>query len=85
MSNIPTCELTQEQIDASGLKLTDVLVFSGLASSKSDARRLIEGGGVFVADEKATSVAAALEPAQIEGDGVIIRKGKKGYCRIRRA
>lgn len=85
LSNIPTCELTQEQIDASGLRLTDVLVFSGLASSKSDARRLIEGGGVFVADEKAASVAAALEPAQIEGDGVIIRKGKKSYCRIRKA
>lgn len=83
-SDIPTCELTQADIEASGLRLTDLLVLSKLASSKSDARRLIEGGGVFVGDDKVESVSAALNAGQIEGDGVIIRKGKKSYCRIRR-
>ena len=85
LSNIPTCELTREQIAESGLRLTELLTISGLASSKSDARRLIEGGGVFVGETKVASVTAALLPDQIEGDGVIIRKGKKGYCRIRKA
>jgi len=83
-SNIPTCELTKEQIDSTGLRLPDVLVLAKLASSKSDARRLIQGGGVFVNDEKITSVGMALKPEDVSGDGVIVRKGKKSYCRIRR-
>ena len=84
-SDVPTAELSAEQIAQSGLRLPDVLVLCKLASSKSDARRLIEGGGVFIGDEKAQSVAQTLTEAQIEGDGVIIRKGKKGYCRVRKA
>ncbi len=83
-SSIPTCELTKEQIDSTGLRLPDVLVLAKLASSKSDARRLIEGGGVFVNDEKITSVGMALKPEDVAGDGIIVRKGKKSYCRIRR-
>ena len=85
MSNIPSCELTQTMIEESGLRIPDLLVLGKLAVSKSDARRLIEGGGVFVGDDKVTSANSALSMEQIEGDGVILRKGKKGYCRIRKA
>ena len=83
-SGIPTCELTVEDIASTGLRIADLMVLSKLAVSKSDARRLIEGGGVFVGESKVESVSAALEAAQIEGEGVILRKGKKGYCRIRK-
>jgi tyrosyl-tRNA synthetase len=85
MSDIPTCELTAEQIAESGLRLPDLMMFAKLAASKSDARRLIEGGGVFVGDDKVTSIGLTLAPEQMEGEGVIIRKGKKSYCRIRKA
>ncbi|MEN6339078.1 MAG: tyrosine--tRNA ligase [Clostridiaceae bacterium] len=85
LSNIPTCELSAEEIAQSGLRIPDVLVLSKLASSKSDARRLIEGGGVFIGDRKVESVNESLDPEDISGEGVILRKGKKGYCRIRRA
>ena len=85
LSGIPTCELTREQIEESGLRLPDILVLSGLAASKSDARRLIEGGGVFAGEKKIDSVSETLGREQIEGDGIILRKGKKSYCRIRKA
>ena len=84
-SGIPTFELNAEEISSSGLRIVDLMVLSKLAVSKSDARRLIEGGGVFVGDEKVTTVQAALSAEQIEGVGMIIRKGKKSYCRIRKA
>ena len=42
-------------------------------------------GGVFVGEEKVTLPNAALKPEQLEGDGVILRKGKKSFCRIRKA
>ena len=83
-SGIPSCELSIEDIASSGLRVADLMVLSKLAVSKSDARRLIEGGGVFVEENKVESVNATLTAAQIEGDGVIIRKGKKSYCRIRK-
>lgn len=83
-SGIPTCELTGDEIAATGLRVADLMVLSKLAVSKSDARRLIEGGGVFVGESKVESVGAVLDETQIEGEGVIIRKGKKSYCRIRK-
>ena len=85
LSNIPTCELTGAMIEESGLRIPDLLVLSKLAVSKSDARRLIEGGGVFVGEEKVTATSATLTAEQIEGDGIILRKGKKSFCRIRKA
>ncbi len=85
LSNIPSCELTAEQIEESGLRMPDLLVLSNLAKSKSDARRLIADGGVFVGDEKVTSPNHALNVSDLEDEGVIIRKGKKTYCRIRKA
>jgi len=85
LSNIPSCELSQAMIEESGLRIPDLMVMSKLAVSKSDARRLIEGGGVFVGDDKVASPSATLSAEQIEGEGVILRKGKKSYCRIRKA
>ena len=82
---MPTVELTEEQIAESGLRMTDLLVLAKLASSKSDARRLIEGGGVFAGDEKVADVKAALPAEKLDGDGIILRKGKKGFCKVRRA
>ncbi len=84
-SDVPTCALSAEQIGTSGLRIPDLMVLSGLASSKSDARRLIEGGGVSVGESKVTLVSETLQPADLEGEGVLIRKGKKSFCRIRRA
>ncbi|HQQ41148.1 MAG TPA: tyrosine--tRNA ligase, partial [Clostridia bacterium] len=84
-SNIPTYEISADEIAQSGLRVTDLLVLAKLAVSKSDARRLIEGGGVFVGERKVESVNESVDPEEISGEGVILRKGKKGYCRIRRA
>lgn len=85
LSGIPTCVLSSDDISASGLRVTDLLVLAKLASSKSDARRLIEGGGVFINDEKVLTVSDILDATKIERDGAIIRKGKKSYCRIIKA
>ncbi len=85
LSNMPTVTLTSEQIADSGLRLPDLLVLSKLAASKSDARRLIQGGGVFAADKKVESVTETIDASALDGEGLILRKGKKSFCRIRRA
>ena len=84
ISNMPTVELTPEDIEATGLRVTDLLVMGKLAKSKSDARRLIESGSVQADDVKVEDVYAAIDESKLS-DGVIIKKGKKGFVRIVRA
>ena len=84
ISNMPTVSLTAEDIEATGLRVTDLLVMGKLAKSKSDARRLIESGSVQADDVKVEDVYAAIDPSKL-ADGVIIKKGKKGFVRIVRA
>lgn len=83
-ADMPTCVLTEEQVVSSGLRVPDLLVLSKLASSKSDARRLIEGGGVYIDDNKVESFSEVIDADLLTGDGVVIRKGKKGFCRVMR-
>ena len=83
LEHMPTCTLTKEQALETGLRITDLLVLSGLAKSKSDARRLIEGGAVRAAERPVTDFALALDPQDLEDDGLILQKGKKGFCKVR--
>ena len=83
-SGIPTCSLTEADIGQTGLRLPDLLVIARLAASKSDARRLIADGAVYVDEHKVLSHDETLNEDMLTGDGVILRKGKKGYCRIKR-
>jgi tyrosyl-tRNA synthetase len=62
-------------------KIVDVLAASGLAASKSVARRLVEQGGVRVGDRKIATVDDTLRPDEI-GDGVLLHAGKKNVRRL---
>lgn len=55
--------------------ILDVLVACGLASSKSEARRLVDGGGVSINGERVSSYDTAVQPASV------IKKGRH-YMRI---
>jgi tyrosyl-tRNA synthetase len=63
--------------------LVDAVVTSGLASSKSEARRLIEQGAVYVNGERATDVARKLGGNDWPKGHVLLRKGKKDYALLR--
>ena len=63
-----------------GLTLVDAVVRAGLAKSKSEARRSIEQGGIYVNQERAQDVERRIEPADWLADrNVLLRKGKKNY------
>ena len=71
--------VTSAELDA-GLSLVDALVRTGLASSKADARRGIQGKGFYVGDEQVADVDRRLGPADLrDGSHVLLRKGKKSY------
>ena len=71
--------------DAVDRQVHTALVLAGLAKSKSDARRLIGDGAVYAGERKVESFAEVLPAAALDGDGVILRKGKKSFCRMKRA
>lgn len=76
--NMPTTELTADNFADGQIGACELLVACALASSKGEARRLIQQGGVTVKEEKVSDPAARFAAESFE-DGVIIRKGKKVY------
>lgn len=79
-------ELPTAVLSADGGAVTDALVAVGLAKSKSEARRAIEQGGVYVNEERVTDSARALGDGDwLAGRSVLLRKGKKDYALLRRS
>ena len=79
--SIPTTEITREAL-AADARVTTLLVLSGIAASNSAARRLVEGGGVAVNDEKVADVKAVVTEAMFGQDGLMLRSGKKKFHRF---
>lgn len=77
-TNMPTTHLTEEDFSDGVIAITDLLVKTGLAPSKSEARRLIQGGGVLANNEKISDFTRTFDRALFT-DGVVLRKGKKVY------
>jgi tyrosyl-tRNA synthetase len=79
-------EIPTSQVAADGaLTLVDAVVSSGLAGSKSEARRLIEQNAMSVNGERATDVARTLAGGDWLNGYVLLRKGKKDYALLRKA
>ncbi len=77
-------EIPTTPTPANGLTLVDAVVRAGLAKSKSEARRSIEQGGIYVNQERAQDVERRIEPADWLADrNVLLRKGKKDYALLR--
>ena len=79
--SIPTTELTHEDL-AKDARVTTLLAMSKIAPSNSAARRLIQGGGVAVNDEKIADVNAVVTEDMFAGDGLMLRSGKKKFHRF---
>lgn len=79
-SDVPSSEHPRDVLGGDGKPVVDLLVESGLASSRGDARRSIEGGGVYVNNVRVEDVSATVTVDQtIEGRFLLLRKGKKRY------
>lgn len=79
---MPNCRAEAAEVEA-GLPLVDVLVRAGLASSKADARRGIQGKGYSVNDVQQDDVSRRVTPADLQdGRYVLLRKGKKHYAML---
>ena len=73
---------TEELESNDKLNIIDFLAKLSIISSKSEARRLIEQGGVSVDNEKVTAVSYIIPVSDFEKGYVIIKKGKKVFHKI---
>ena len=81
--DVPTSEIPAEEARA-GLGIVDLLARIQLAPSKSEARRLVQSGGVYVNNRRIADVQVRLTPAEaIEGRLFVVRKGSKQNFLVR--
>jgi len=79
LDNAPTVTVPASVI---GTKFLDVLASTGIVSSKSDGRRLIQQGGLYIGDTTITDPDFLFTNALLDNNSLLIRKGKKNYHRI---
>ena len=77
-SNMPTTEIDAGKLVEGKINIMDLMVECGIVSSKSEARRLIQQGGVSIDDVRVESIDYTVSEEKLK-NGVKIRKGKKIY------
>ena len=79
-ADVPSARLARERLQEPGADLAVVMAETGIAPSKSEARRLLRAGGVYVNGDRASETGAALRTADLLDDRfVVVRTGKKRY------
>lgn len=79
-ADVPSSELPRSALAGDGLPVVDLLAETGLAQSKGDARRTIQGGGVYLNNRRVEEQNQAVTAVDaIEGQFLILRKGRKAY------
>ncbi len=79
--HVPSFEITQAQLQEDN-RLTSLLALCGLCSSRGEARKMVQSGAVLVGEEKITDIEYRISAESITADGLLLRKGKKNYCRL---
>ncbi len=80
-SNMPTTTLSEADLTDGSINIMDLLVTTNLASSKSEARRLITQGGIAIDGEKVESIDYAVTKEALAGS-IKIKKGKKVFHKV---
>lgn len=81
VGEVPTCQATPDQFADPGMPLIDALVLAGLSNSKGQARKDIDGGGIYINNTRCADTARVLKMPDVLFDRyVLLRKGKRSYA-----
>lgn len=80
--NMPTTELSDGDMTDGAINVLDLLLKTGLTSSKGEGRRLVQQGGITVNDEKVTDFAKNFDKSDFAEGHLIVRKGKKVFHKV---
>ena len=79
--NMPSAVISKESFKDGNIDIISIVHQAGLASSRSEARRAVEQGGVSVNGEKVSAIDAVF-PMELFEDGVVVKKGKKNFRKV---
>ena len=80
--DVPTFNITRDLLSADG-RLTTLLNRCGLCTSRGEARKLVQAGRRYGGRQQGNGYRFRSSPADMIGsDGLLLRKGKKSYCRL---
>ena len=82
LENMPTSTLTDDNFIDGSIDILGILTASGLAASRSEARRAVEQGGVSVKGDKVTDIRTSYTKDMIASEEFIVKKGKKSFRKI---
>ncbi len=81
-AEMPTTKLSEADLKEGNIDILDLLVKSGLVSSRSEGRRAVEQGGVSMDGEKVTDFRATFVGEDFHGEGKVLKRGKKNFKRV---
>jgi tyrosyl-tRNA synthetase len=79
--NAPEFEVKKSDVE-NGIGICDLLVLTKLCTSKGEARRMIEGGGVSLKNEKVTDFTLKVTLNDFENNSILLKKGKKSFIKV---
>jgi tyrosyl-tRNA synthetase len=79
--NMPSTEITEDDLANGLMDIMTILVKTGLCTTKSDARRNVQQGGVTVDDEKITDIAKSYTADELR-KGIVVKRGKKNFNKL---
>ena len=80
-TEMPTVKLIETDLSEGTISILDLLVKSGLVTSKSEARRAIEQGGVSIEGSKVTEMNKQVTSQELQ-NGIVLSRGKKNFKKI---
>jgi len=80
VGEVPTKDLDKAKLDGAGAPIIDLVVHSGLASSKGAARKDLEAGGIYLNNTRASLKHSVSATDLLFGKYLLLRKGKKTYA-----
>jgi len=78
-SDMPTTEVDSNK----KISIIELLIETKLIPSKSEGRRIIQGGGIYLNDNRVDDSNMMIDPIDYSTREIIIRKGKKSFHRVR--
>jgi len=83
-ADVPSREVSRQALEGDGMSLVDLLVDARVSTSKGDARRSIQGGGVYLNNIRQEDVERGVTTSDaLEGRFMVLRKGKKNYTLVK--
>ena len=81
-NNMPSTALSEDDFTDGAIDIISLICKTGVVTSRSEARRAVEQGGITLDGEKITDISTSISRDKFGNEGIILKKGKKVFNKI---